>query len=290
MLQHYAMNKNYDSISPSARSLLIMKAHTDIPFAEEAASMLPKEGTAGIEDNSNALGYWVRVLHFEARYKSINMLMQDVDAKSILEISSGFSFRGLNMVLHHPVHYIDTDLPGVIETKAAFIADMLPDPAAQKGILETLPMNAVDEKEFEEVTGRFAEGPVTVVNEGLMMYLDTEEKKKLCANIHRLLKEHGGYWITADVYVKGLDEQRRAVTSSAREEQFFAAHNIEENKFESYEQAEVFFKEQGFVLDKEAVIDYTQMSAVKHIMPLLPPDYESRPMPKIQATWRLKAI
>jgi len=43
-------------------------------------------------------------------------------------------------------------------------------------------------------------------------------------------------------------------------------------------------------LDKEAVIDYTQMSAVKHIMPLLPPDYESRPMPKIQATWRLKAI
>ena len=41
--------------------------------------------------------------------------------KNILELSSGFSFRGLNMCKDSGVFYIDTDLPEIIENKKVIL-------------------------------------------------------------------------------------------------------------------------------------------------------------------------
>ena len=88
------MSRNYDSISPSALSLLKMKGHTSIPFAKEAAALLEKQGIAILPENQNEqLYYWMRVFHFEARYQSINDLLEDIHPENILELSSGYSFR-----------------------------------------------------------------------------------------------------------------------------------------------------------------------------------------------------
>src|SRR5947199_8448203 len=43
--------------------------------------------------------------------------------------------------------------------------------------------NVVDEKQFEKVVEHFPPGPIAIVNEGLLLYLDTTEKEKLCRNI-----------------------------------------------------------------------------------------------------------
>ena len=74
------------------------------------------------------------------------------------------------------MHYIDTDLPEVTALKKSMIATLHAD-SDIKGMYEPLALNALDGAAFNDMIGRFGSGPVTIVNEGLLMYLNTEEKK-----------------------------------------------------------------------------------------------------------------
>jgi hypothetical protein len=119
--------------------------------------------------------------------------------------------------------------------------------------------------------------------------LNTEEKKHLCSTIRELLVARGGCWITADVYIKRTDDMQRAITQSKREAAFFQEHKIEENKFENYEEAEAFFKEQGFTVLKEAEPNFKELSVLPHLLETMPQEVKEnrKPPPKIQATWML---
>ncbi|HXC03512.1 MAG TPA: hypothetical protein VNZ86_02095, partial [Bacteroidia bacterium] len=77
---------------------------------------------------------------------------------------------------------------------------------------------------------------------------------------------------------------------SESEAAFTTQHHIEENKFESYEAARVFFEEQGFLFVQEAVTDYQKLSVIPHLRKVLPEEIRNskEPPPKIQATWMLK--
>lgn len=287
------MPRNYDTISPSALSLLKMKGHTSIPFAREAAALLEKHGIASLPQNQNEqLYYWMRVFHFEARYASINHLLEDIAPENILELSSGYSFRGLDYCLHHHAHYIDTDLPEVIALKMNLQKDMVGGHPSFKGQLETTALNALDEASFDQIVARFDDRPLTIVNEGLLMYLNTEEKKKLCGIIHKHLLQKGGYWITADIYIKSPEASVRKLKMSKEEEAFFSRHNIDENKFDSEAAAEDFFKSQGFRIDKVAHVDAPSLSTYDKLLQHVPEEIKraNKPMPKVHATWRLKAV
>ncbi|WP_315822535.1 hypothetical protein [Paraflavitalea speifideaquila] len=39
-----------------------------------------------------------------------------------------------------------------------------------------MPLNALDEEQFNQVVALLPPGPVTIVNEGLLMYLNWDEK------------------------------------------------------------------------------------------------------------------
>ena len=63
-----SLKPRFDSISPSAKSLLLTKALTTIPFAREAAGLI--WGDVSIQDTQNKLssiGFLMRLLHFEKR-------------------------------------------------------------------------------------------------------------------------------------------------------------------------------------------------------------------------------
>jgi O-methyltransferase involved in polyketide biosynthesis len=233
-----------------------MKGRTDIPFAKQVSEMI----YPGIS------GHDFRLKHFENRYRSIDSMLNGLGIKNILELSSGFSFRGLETVKRKGYHYIDTDLPGVIGTKRKFLEALLDrDPGIKiEGKLETLPLNALDEKEFNDIADRFPDGEIAIVNEGLLMYLDTAEKERLCGIIHELLIKRGGYWITADIYIKYNREMPDFVPDS-RTREFHEKHRIEENKFESFDEAANFFGRMGFEIDKKET-------------------------GKIRASWRLRAL
>lgn len=232
-------NRDYSAISPSAKSLVLLKGVTNIPYARQIAEAISAPETYHLEANNDP-AFWKRVVHFEIRYWSVDQLLSDLLIQNFLELSSGYSFRGLEMVSRKAVHYIDTDLPEVISRKRALLSDLQKDVSSTAGTLETISLNALDEQQFANIVDSFSEGPIVTVNEGLLMYLDANEKEKLCGIIHKVLKQRGGYWITADVYVKTTLERFQKQEEDNLKE-LVEAERIEEKMFESFEAAEVFF-------------------------------------------------
>jgi O-methyltransferase involved in polyketide biosynthesis len=283
-----SINRNYNTISPSAKSLLLMKGHTNIPFARQTAELIVHPDKFNPDFNNKNMTFWARVLHFENRYWTIDQLLADLTIKNILELSSGFSFRGLETIKKKGFYYIDTDLPDVIAIKKHIMTFLSKNSLNTEGKLEILPLNALDQRQFHEIVTHFPDGEIAIVNEGLLMYLDTIEKEKLCAIIHKILKERGGYWITADIYLKKQID-KLDLNIDSKTQRFFEQHQIENNKFDSFEDAKTFFKRMGFRIDKEADIKNSKLSSLKYFMKstTIKQLIRIRRAGKMQATWRL---
>lgn len=281
------MNRNFTTISPSAESLILLKGHTSIPFAQQTAELISFPDKFVPKFDNDDFTFWARVLHFETRYLSINQLIKGLEIKNILELSSGFSFRCLEQTSQKNYHYIDTDLPEIIELKQKILNELKVKHIL--GTLELLSLNALDENQFREVVSHFPDGEILIINEGLLIYLDKTEKEKLCSIIHKLLRERGGYWITSDIYIKN-QVQKTDINVDNKTKEFLEQHKIEENKFDSFDEAKDFFNENGFVIDKESNVDISALSSTKYFLKSLkiesfPKDHKT---PKLQTTWRLK--
>jgi hypothetical protein len=227
-----SINYRLESISSSAKSLLLTKALTTIPFAKEAAALI--WGVKNIQypqEKLSSIGFLMRLLHFEKRYSSIDKALIEIGIKNIIELSSGFSFRGLSMCKDPRVFYIDTDLPEIIESKKGILLELTKnfcDYPTDNLFLQVL--NVLDKNDFAETINRFPTGPVAIVNEGLLAYLNEDQKRRVCSIIYDLLREKGGYWITADVYIK--KETQEPITNGFYDEKgrrFIAVHQVEEN-------------------------------------------------------------
>jgi len=266
-----------------------MKGTTNIPFARQAAELAALPEKYSPDFNRKDITYWARVLHFESRYWSINQLLNDLPVKNILELSSGYSFRCLEKIKEGDFYYIDTDLPDMINTKKEIVAFLQGNIEKLRGKLEVLPLNALDEKSFREIVSRFPAGEIAIVNEGLMMYLDNTEKENLCSIINKILHERGGYWITADIYLKNHAAKLNLKFDKGTKE-FFEKHNIEDNKFNSFEEAKGFFNKAGFIVDKEASTNHSRLSTLEYLrkstslFQLLKMSRAGR----MHATWRLR--
>ena len=285
------INRDFSSISPSARWLLLVKGYTNIPYAREVAELLEYPNKYIPDFRKRDYTLWASAIHLENRYWSIDQLLKDLTINNILELSSGYSFRSLEYTIQKGVHYIDTDLPNVIATKKEFVNSLMQDGFNTNGELEILPLNALDENNFHDIIGHFPQGEVAIVNEGLLTYLDKQEKEKLCSIIHDILMGRGGYWITADIYLKNK-QPKLGFKFDDEIKELYKQQNTEGNSFESFEEAEMFFKDMGFVIDKEAKIKYSEMSSFKYFMKSLTLRqlFRLRSTGKIQATWRLKAV
>jgi O-methyltransferase involved in polyketide biosynthesis len=259
-------DKNYNSISPSAAFIIQLKAYTTIPFAKEAAALLEKENPAMAQYiRQNGVKQFFRwLIHFENRYRTIEKLLSETDAKSILEISSGYSFRGLSLCINNKVHFIDTDLPELIGVKQK-MTEAIAANITLKGSLELLPLNALDEKQFKDIISRFPDGPVTIVNEGLLMYLGQQEKIKICSIIHDVLQQRGGQWITADVYIKKKEKEDDILDKNENVRRFREEHHIEENKFDDYLAAEKFFNDCGFKITSRKMWAKEELSCLEYL-------------------------
>ncbi|TDW97253.1 hypothetical protein [Dinghuibacter silviterrae] len=250
-----APTKDYSTISPSAKSLLWMKALTDIPFARAAAGLVFGEDELPQESDERVTPTFLkRLMHFDVRYWSIDAALSMMGLTNILEVSSGYSFRGLHQVLYEDRFYIDTDLPEVIAIKETLLQPLMRTLAdAPVGQLLVKPLNVLDEDAFRALIRRFPPGPLALVNEGLLVYLDEEEKRRMCRIIRSVLKERGGYWVTADVYVRKMENEMAALSEVTPEiSKFLADHHVNENKFGSFGEAETFFRSCGLKLAYKA--------------------------------------
>jgi O-methyltransferase involved in polyketide biosynthesis len=290
-MEQMIINRDFSSISPSARWMILWKGHTNIPFAREVAELLEYPNKYVPDFKKRDFTFWACTLGLEGRYWSIDQLLNDLTIKNILELSSGYSFRSLEYTQQKGVHYIDTDLPELIDAKKEFIKRLKKDALNSNGKLELLPLNALDKNNFREIIGNFSKGEVAIVNEGLLGYLNKPEKEKLCSIIHEILMEQGGYWITADIGLKNK-ESKLGLKYNHEIKEFNEQQDTEGNSFESFKEAEMFFKEMGFVIDKQAKVKYSEMSSFKYMIRSLTLRhlFKMRNTGQIQATWRLKAV
>ncbi len=236
------MTRDFSTISPSARALLLVKAQTTLPYARAAAELLfgaEAVAKAGEEAASNpaVLG---RQRHFELRARSIDEALRSCEATRVLELAAGLSLRGLAAAEQEGVVYVDTDLPEMVTTKTGLIAQL--HPAKLAGELQVQALDALDATAFRATVASIAPGPLAVVHEGLLMYLSGEEKARLAESVREALLERGGCWVTADVYVRGPAHVRR----DEQTQRFLDQHKVEENKFASFAAAASFFAGQGF--------------------------------------------
>jgi len=241
-----ASPRDFSTISPSARSLLLVKSQTSLPFARQAAELL--WGAAFVEEAHRKVdatpGAEQRRSHFEIRAQSVDDALRELGATRVLEIAAGLSFRGLTMASHADVFYLDTDLPAIAALKADLVARLHPGPLIGK--LSVRSLDALDADAFRAVVDDIPRGPLAIVHEGLLMYLDDAQKARLAASVRRALIERGGAWVTADVYV-------RSDTHVFREEhtkKFLEEHRVEDNKFADFGAAEAYFDANGFTITR----------------------------------------
>ena len=227
--------RDFSSVSPSAKWMLMWKGYTNIPFAREVAELLEYPNEYIPDFNKRDFTFWASTLGLERRYWSIDQLLNDLTIKNILEISSGYSFRSLEYTQQKGVHYIDTDLPEVITTKKEFINILKKDGLNANGKLELLPLNVLDAANFHEIISHFLQGEVVIVNEGLLGYLNIDEKEKLCSIIHDILKERGGYWITADIGLKNKDS-KLGLKYNDEIKEFNKQQHTDDNSFKSFKE------------------------------------------------------
>ena len=290
-MEQQTFQRNFTSVSPSARWMMLWKGYTDIPYAREVAELLEYPNPYVPDFKRRDYTFWASTLGLEGRYRSIDLLLNELDSPNILELSSGYSFRSLDFARQKGVHYIDTDLPEVIAVKKEFLHKLVKEDSFGGGKLELLPLNALDENAFRKIADHFPLGEVTIVNEGLLGYLNHKEKEQLCSIIHAVLKERGGYWITADIHLRNF-ATKLGLQYSEEVRKFNEQQQTNENNFESFRQAELFFNSMGFVIDKVAKLKYSELSSFKFMIRSLTLRqlFKVRKGREIQATWRLRAV
>jgi O-methyltransferase involved in polyketide biosynthesis len=285
-------SNNFNTISQSAKWLTIMKGYTSIPYARQTAEILLRPKEFEPDFSKCDFTFLARMNHFEYRYRTITQLLEKYPVNNIIELSSGFSFRGLDFASRKNVTYIDTDLPDFIPAKKEILNELLIGHLPLQGNLDLLPLNALDKKMFLETINRFPAGEIAIVNEGLLMYLNEAEQEKLFVMISEILKSRGGYWITADIYLKGIGD-KLPVKLDNHTQQFLDTHNVEENKFESYEAAERLLNKCGLKIKEKTSVDISELSTFRHLMDRMTPEILAK-LPKnpnhYQDTWCLTAI
>lgn len=260
----------FNSISPSAKSLLMTKAFTSIPFSKEATELVfgkEIEDPKSKEEKLSSLNFILKLIHFETRYWSIDKALSIIGLKNILEFSSGYSFRGLDWCKNQYIRYIDTDLPQLMENKKKVIEKLAEQYCSYNiGNFFMRNLNIFDRKQLVRVLELLPSGPVSIVNEGLLIYLNDEKKRKLCSIIHGILNKRGGYWITADIYVKKDKESSEIVDIFNQQgREFLIEHQVEENKFDSFKSAENFFASCGFNIVQKVEANPSKIGSRKYL-------------------------
>ena len=217
----------------------MVKARTSLPFAREAAELVfGRDAVAAHAPDE-------RDPHFEARARSLDTALDELGLPCVLELASGLSMRGLDRAVRTNVSYLETDLPELAELKAELVARL--SPPALRGTLRVAPLDALDPDAFRAAVASLPPGPLAIIHEGLLMYLDDAEKARLAANIREALRERGGAWVTADIYL------RRTVVPPrpAAVQEFLAQHRVEDNKFADWAAAEAYVTASGFQIARK---------------------------------------
>ncbi len=250
MKERFESSENiYNKISPTAWSVAYGRTFTDIPFSNEIYSELKNDNPAFLRlEKDGMLSARPVAVQFEARYKLINKLTKLNGQRQILELASGLSPRGMELSSQDCDVFVETDLPEMIDLKNDIVRKVLHHKnIALDGRLFIEHGNAIEPGGLAQAASHFKPNEhVCVITEGLLRYLDFDEKTKVAKNVISVLNKYGGYWLTSDTQTLA-DVPESHKTDNAKFSKL-VGREISKNYFETPKHAEDFFENLGFTV------------------------------------------
>ena len=246
------MNKN---VASTARMVAYYRTFSDIPYSQEIFDFLE-----GLHEND---GLSEEILkpglspQFEARYKLINELLFQTSIKQVLEIAAGFSPRGM-LISENPSYvFAEIDTQTIMTKKREFIDRLMPNNAN----LRLEEGDGLSYSDLKRATTLFnKDKPIAVINEGLMRYLNFDQKTTLANNIRQLLSRFGGAWITSDISLRKIQESENAINSDYIQKITKATGvDIVGNRFENEDVARKFFENLGFLIARHSFTEVDEL-------------------------------
>lgn len=247
-------DSDFDKISPTALLTAYARQFTDISYTKEISELT--NAITSVQQfpdrrqvNSVVPGLAVLV---EGRYKAIEQVRSQFHATQILELASGLLPRGTILSQHPEITFIESDLPAMIQQKQQLAQQLV----GERPNLHFLAIDATRNLNSLRLNHYFQpDQPVTILCEGLLMYLTFAEKQQVFANVREILQTFGGVWITPDLSTKvGLE--KLIPPSSQQMEQMdrkfvsLTGRTIMENLFIDLDHVKQFVQEQGFQMEE----------------------------------------
>ena len=180
---------------------------------------------------------------FESRYKLTDKLIDKSGVKQILELASGLSPRGISYTDDPSFTFIETDLPEMIREKGTIVKKIV----GERKNLYLEEADALDLDSLIAATRHFKPSPIAIVAEGLLRYLNFDQKATVAKNVHALLEKFDGFWVTLDIATAAPSHYDREHGHQAGVLRL-SGIDLEKNKFENTESGQKFIEDLGFTV------------------------------------------
>lgn len=245
----------HSKISPTAKITAYWKSLSNIPFSKEIAAAVKAEQTAVqmLGDRIIRSGGFSPSL-FEARYKSINYGLEKSGMDNVMELACGLSPRGFEIISKGGI-YVGTDLPEMHNESSKVIINIAKREGISTNNLYLQPANVLNRDELENAAAHFNGKKYAVCNEGLLPYLNKDEKAGMAMNVRGLLLKNDGVWVTTDISFKALREAIRMIFGTEAKKAIKTAMtniseqtgiNLPQNDFIDKAEALKFYEDLGF--------------------------------------------
>ncbi|HEY9604096.1 MAG TPA: class I SAM-dependent methyltransferase [Allocoleopsis sp.] len=244
---------DFDKISPTALLTAYVRQFTDIPYTKEISELTNALATVNQwmdREQANSVLGGLAVL-VEGRYKAIEQVLSQFHATQILELASGLLPRGTILSQQPEITFIESDLPTMIQQKQQLTQQLV----GERPTLHFLAIDATSNLNSSRLDDYFQPNrPVSILCEGLLMYLTFAEKQQVFANVREILQSFGGVWITPDLST--MEKSIPASTTPQQMEQMdrkfvsLTGRTIAENTFIDLDHAKQFVQEQGFQMEE----------------------------------------
>ncbi len=274
---------SHERISPTAWIVARQRTFTDIPYSQEVfdglQAIMRTTWSAEEMEKLESLIEPEITPFMEARVKLVNRILKEKNVKQVLEIAAGFSSRGIEMTKDASINFIEVDLPGIMNEKRGILKALVEQSKiSSRPNLYFYDGNALNQGDLLTATKVFKKEPIAVVNEGLLTYLDFEEKANVAGNVHRLLESFGGVWVTPDLslwsggkaqavnnrvaHITGIDKQKISFESEAKAREFFEGLGFVVESHSFREVLDELSSPQKLNLSRERVIEILGARAV----------------------------
>lgn len=247
---------SFDRISPTALMVAYARQFTDIPYSQELSQLA--DAQAVVEQLPEYQSRFVGgAVLFEGRYKAINQVMAQFKTTQIIELASGLLPRGMVVSQDPCMTFVESDLPAMISRKQQLVKQLI----GERSNLHFVAIDATSQpNQFPLHTDYLnSQEPITILCEGLLMFLTFTQKQQVFANVREQLQISGGAWITSDLVTKqGLGRRLQADSGVQRLAQTvnqMTGTSWMDNSFDSFDQVKQFAGEQGFAVEEYSMLN-----------------------------------